>query len=110
SFLHPGTKQIMNGAIVNAERLLSQKLSVHGGFVYAFVQYPESGLIGLQSYQGSGGLSRQIGRRDSIAVDYTGSLTNFSGSYSMVSNKLALTYTHPFRNRAVLELSLGPEA
>jgi hypothetical protein len=100
----------MNGAIVNAEKMISRKYSVQGAFVYSFMQYPESGLVGLQSYQGSGGLTRQIGRRDSIAVDYTGSLTDFSGSYSMVSNKLALTYTHPFRNRAKLELSVGPEA
>jgi hypothetical protein len=110
SFIQPGTQEIMNGAIVNGEKLISRKLSVHGGFVHSLMQYPESGLVGLQSYQGSGGLTRQIGRRDSIAVDYTGSLTDFSGSYSMVSNKLALTYTHPFRNRARLELSVGPEA
>jgi hypothetical protein len=109
SFLQQGGQQYMDGVMVNASRSISRKFSVHGGFVYSLLQYIDSGLIGLQGYQGSGGLSRQIGR-DSIAVDYSGSLTNFTGSSSMVSNKLAISYTHPFKNRAVLVLGVGPEA
>jgi len=110
SFLQPGGQQYMNAVMVNADRSFSRRFSVHGGFNYSLLQYLDSGLIGLQAYQGSGGLSRMIGRRDSIAVDYTGGLTDFTGSSSMVSNKLSVSYTHPFRNKAKLILTAGPEA
>jgi len=110
SFIQQGGQQYMNAVILNADRSLSRKFSMHGAFVYSLMKYIDSGLIGLHAYQGSGGLTRQFGRRDSIAADYSWGLTDFTGSTSMQSNKLIVKYTHPFRNRAVLELSGGPEA
>jgi hypothetical protein len=110
SFLQERGQQYMNAVIANADRTLSRNFSVHGEFNYSLLQYLDSGLVGLQEYQGSGGLTRQIGKQDSIAVDYTGSRTDFSGSTTMVSNKVALTYTHSFRNRATLILGIGPES
>jgi hypothetical protein len=109
SFLQERGQQYMNAVFANADRTLSRKFSVHGGFNYSLLQYIDSGLVGLQAYQGSGGLTRLIRKQDSIAVDYTGTRTDFSGSTTMVSNKVALTYTHSFRNRATLTLGIGPE-